>query len=333
MKRKIYSLLILSVFLLMTAISGCAQQAAESPSADTPADKTAAAIELVSLDGETQQLDLSTLPAVSGKGGFMKSTGTIVGPIELSGPKLSDVLDKVGGLKEDQALKITANDGYEMIFTHSQCTGQVLKYDTEGKPMGIGGLDVIIALESADPAILETPPRIAFIGDGISDGHFWVKDIGKIEVTTAPDDWTLKVSGTQEATVDRSTFESLATCPDTPHPAQTWETTNKKGEKAVYEGVPLWVLVAMADNEEDGHYTFNDELAKQGYTIQVIAKDGFKIELDSLDVMRNEGIFLAYLKNGEPLDSEDGPLQLAGPGLSSTKDMVKQIAEIKLILP
>ena len=57
-------------------------------------------------------------------------------------------------------------------------------------------------------------------------------------------------------------------------------------------------MVSMVDgaDDEDGHYRFNRELSRTGYTVQVISADGYKAELSSQDVAYNDGIFLAYLK-------------------------------------
>ena len=92
-------------------------------------------------------------------------------------------------------------------------------------------------------------------------------------------------------------------------------------------------MVSVVDgaDDEDGHYRFNRDLSQTGYTVQVIAVDGYKVELSSKDVAYNDGIFLAYLKDDQPLDKDSGPLQLTGPKLPSKQHSVKQVAEIKLV--
>lgn len=328
MKKKLYSLL-LCTFIFITVLSGCSQSGPES--ANEPAkDKENLVVEVIDFEGNSHDIQLNSLPAVTGQGGFRKSTGTIVGPIDFTGPKLLDVVNAAGGIQPDQALEITAADDYQLIFTFDQTNGLLLTYDQEGKPLHIGGLEAIIALDSSDPATLEAPPRIAFNG-GICDGHFWIKDVAQIRITTAPEEWSLKLSGVVDQVLDRSTFESMTTCTDTPHPAQTWQTTDKEGNAVVYEGAPLWLAVSMIDDAEESHFNFNDELVEQDYTVEITARDGSKAELSSRDVARNNGIFLAYLKNGEPLGEEEGPLLLAGPNLPGENYMIKQIAEIKLV--
>jgi len=69
-------------------------------------------------------------------------------------------------------------------------------------------------------------------------------------------------------------------------------------------GVPLWLLVAMVDDDPDvspGHFNFNDDLAAQHYEVNVIAGDGWKATLDSAAIARNDGYIVANTLNGKPL--------------------------------
>ena len=61
-----------------------------------------------------------------------------------------------------------------------------MTYDEEGTALKVGELEAIVAIECDDEGVLESPPRICFIGEGnpISDGHFWVKDIAEIKIAS-----------------------------------------------------------------------------------------------------------------------------------------------------
>lgn len=322
-------LLVLGI-VLMAFMTSCANENKSTSTTGEPLK-----IELIDRDGKQQTVDLSTLKTVTGDSGFIKSTGTIVGPASFTGPELSDVLEKIGGITKEDSLMITAGDGYEMTLTYEQAMGNVMTYDQKGEPQKIGGMEVILAVKSSAEEVLDKAPRLCFIGEEnvLTDGHFWIKEIAKIKVVPAVEEWELSLSGIEEATIDRSTFESVATCGRSPHPGQEFEDTNKKDEKAVYKGVPLWVMVSMVDgaDDKDGHYRFNRELSQTGYTVQVIAVDGYKTEFSSKEVAYNDGIFLAYLKDDKPLDKDSGPLQLTGPKLPSKQHGVKQVKEIKLV--
>lgn len=320
------------IFFLALTLIGCLLVAAScggnGESAGEPVE-----IELVDLDGNSQTVDLASLDAVTGEGGFVKSTGTVVGPAEVTGPKLLDILDLIGGITAEDAVKITAADGYEMTLTYDQCNGDVMTYNPDGEPLQVGGLEAIVALKSSSEELVDKGPRIAFIKDKetLSDGHFWIKDVAVIKVVPAVAEWELILSGIEETTIDRSTFESIATCGRSTHPGQEYVTTAKDGSEVTYFGVPLWVLVSMIDGADDEHYRFNRELAQKGYTVQVIAADGYTVELSSEEVAYVDGVFLAYLKNDEPLDENSGPVQVVGPALPSKQHSVKQVAEIRLV--
>ncbi|MDR9756246.1 MAG: hypothetical protein RJR35_05805 [Thermoanaerobacterales bacterium] len=333
MKKRSFIPVVLMLVVCLLIMTSCADQTGENGGSSTTAEPVE--IVLIDKDGNEKTVDLTKFESVTGEASFKKSTGAIVGPATLTGPKLVDVLDEIGGIKEGEAIAIVANDGYEMTLTYDQVMGQIMTYDEEGLALQVGGVEAIVAIESSDEGVLESPPRICFIGEGkpITDGHFWVKDIATIKIAESVKEWELSLSGIEEAKCDRSTFESAATCPDTTHPSQEWETTNKDGEKVVYKGVPLWVMVSMVDgyDTEDGHYRFNRDLSQKGYTVQVISADGYTVEFNSKDVAYNDGIFLAYLANDEPLDEDSGPLQLVGPNLPDKKHSVKQVKEIKLV--
>jgi hypothetical protein len=94
------------------------------------------------------------------------------------------------------------------------------------------------------------------------------------------------------------------------------------------------VLISIVDGREDpeGHYFFNDDLARDGYDVRIVAADGASTTLNSTLLWRNDRIILAYLVDGEILPEGEGPLRVVGQGLSG-KQMVKQVASIELLLP
>ncbi len=130
-----------------------------------------------------------------------------------------------------------------------------------------------------------------------------VKTVAATGVT--PTDWTLQLSGAKETSVTKAYFEQGLACPSSGH--QVFWTDE---EENVWGGVPLWLFVAMIDDDPDvgsDHFNFNDDLAAQNYEVNVIAGDGWKATLDSADIARNDGYIVANTLNGEPL-----PLQTEG---------------------
>ncbi|BCV25975.1 hypothetical protein [Gelria sp. Kuro-4] len=326
--------LILGLALLLLS-AGCAggRKAPAEKEPAAPAPTAGVKVALVDAAGASSEVDLSRFPAVSAKGGYKKSTGTIVGPDGFTGVKVKDLLAQLKWDPATQAVQVVAADGYAMTFTADQVEGNLLTYNQDGSPAKLGGVEMILAYKT-DGKEEKDLPRIVFVGGNapLTDGHFWVKNVAKIALTQAPTEWKLNLSGVEKAELDRSTFESLATCTATPHPAVTYKHTDKEGKEHEYKGVPLWVVLSMVDGADSpgGHYVFNDDLAKQGYTVQVVAKDGFMAELSAQDVARNQNIILAYWKDGELLPPDEGPLALTGAGLKSNKERIKQVAEIRL---
>jgi DMSO/TMAO reductase YedYZ molybdopterin-dependent catalytic subunit/frataxin-like iron-binding protein CyaY len=147
----------------------------------------------------------------------------------------------------------------------------------------------------------------------------------------APTDWTLQLTGVRQEIVTRDYFEQGLACSPTHRVSWTDEDDN------VWEGMPLWLLVGMVDDETDGaaHFSFNDELADQHYEVNVIAGDGWKATFDSAAIARNDGYIVANTLNGEPLPekTESGkgcwPLHLKGSAVFGGQQ-VGNIARIEL---
>jgi PKD repeat protein/frataxin-like iron-binding protein CyaY/DMSO/TMAO reductase YedYZ molybdopterin-dependent catalytic subunit len=134
----------------------------------------------------------------------------------------------------------------------------------------------------------------------------------KITVNTGggtPGDWSIALHGARTQTVTKTYFEQGLACPSSGHMVN-W--TDSDG--AVWSGVPLWLLVAMVDDNPDvgaDHFNFNDTLATQGYSVKVTAGDGYNTTLASADIARNNGYIVANKLNGTDL-----PFQTPGGKLS-----------------
>lgn len=280
--------------------------------------------------------DLANINAVEVQAAFLRTTGRIEGPAVYKGVPLDDLLSKVGGMSAAQAIRVTSRDGYAMTYSYSQTRGSVLTYDNEGNVSKVGGVEMFLAFESTRDGADSLPRLILAHRDNVvvTDGHYWAKQVASIEVVPGVEDWVIKLNGIEQADLDRSAFESIVTCPDTPHPGVKVTVEEKDGSTSTYVGAPLWVIVSMIDGGDapGGHYMFNDDLAAQGYTVRLVAVDGTTVDIDSKLMARNDDVVLAYVKNGQelPMDSE-GPLRLVGSALPSRRDSLKQIVEIQLV--
>ncbi len=64
--------------------------------------------------------NIEALPVVSGSTGDITSSGTIEGPYSYKGVALTDILKSVGGITTNNAIRISAKDGYSMTMSYKQ---------------------------------------------------------------------------------------------------------------------------------------------------------------------------------------------------------------------
>jgi len=152
----------------------------------------------------------------------------------------------------------------------------------------------------------------------------------RIMVNPTPGDWDLDLVGAVTETVTKAEFENGVACG---HYAN-W-TDPDTGE--FWEGMPLWYLVGWVDDEiSHGAGAFNDTLAAEGYTVKVVAGDGWSTSLDSADIARNDGYIVANKLNGSALPNQTPsgkpcwPLYLKGPDVTGGQQ-VGSIAKIELV--
>jgi len=300
-----------------------------------PAATSSVTLELIGQESKTLSLDeIKAMPAYEGWGGRKSSTGKITPSAQYKGVTLEDLCALVGGITPANGVNVVAKDGYAMTFSYNQLTeGDFVTYDpaTGDEVSHEGKLWVIVAYErDGVPTSEETEGalRLAVVDseDQVTDGHWWIKWVRKIEIKTLAQEWSLHLEGAISDDVDRGTFESGAApnCHGT-----SW--TDEKGR--TWSGIPLWLLVGRVDDEnKHDEGAFNDGLAEEGYEIKVIAADGYSAALDSTTVARNNNIIVAYRLDGEPLPEKNWPLRLVGPDLPKS-GWVGNIVTIEVVLP
>ena len=152
----------------------------------------------------------------------------------------------------------------------------------------------------------------------ISKANATVKIRVTISGSEPVSDWTLSLSGASDSTVSKTFFEQGLACPSSGH--QIFWTD---GNGDVWGGVPLWVLVALVDDDPDAgpdHFNFNDSIAAQGYSVKVVGGDGWDTVLSSTEIARNDTFIVANTVNGKTLPANltsgklSWPLHLKGDG-------------------
>jgi hypothetical protein len=146
---------------------------------------------IVAIDG-TQLLlnetDVSVLPALRAVGAFKNSLGVIKGLGNYTGPSLNTFLNLVGGMNSDNALRVTASDGYNTTLSYEQVNGEWATYNvTTGQPVQHNQpLTTILAyhLNDANLSSSDGPLRLVIIGpEGLATtGTYWVKKVVKLEI-------------------------------------------------------------------------------------------------------------------------------------------------------
>ncbi len=163
-------------------------------------------VEIVSGDKSAvlTEADAAAMEAQSVKAAFLRSTGRIEGPSVYTGIPITAALAQVGGIQPEQAIRVTARDGYQMVYSYAQVQGSVFTYDAKGNVLRVGGPSMVLAFGSErDPA--DKLPRIIFAQsavDAITDGHLWAKAVAKIEVIPGVEDWQIGLSGMENVWLD-----------------------------------------------------------------------------------------------------------------------------------
>ena len=180
--------------------------------------------------------------------------------------------------------------------------------------------DIIVANELDGIPLPEKYWPLKLVGANLTKSEM-IRNIATIKIVFGPD-WNLILNGTLIETMNRETFEEGAGC----HPA-SWIDADEQN----WTGIPLWLLIGRIDDSvAHGSCAFNRTLVEQGYTIRLIAVDGYSIELNSTFVALTDNIILANEMNGMPLPEKYWPLRLVGPALSKSQ-MIRNIVDIQVI--
>lgn len=320
--------------LLVCLIVGCGQTQPTATPSPTP---SPVVLELVGPSG-TKTLtmeELKALPVEEGWSGIKNSVGRITLPERYKGVSLEYLCGLVGGITPDKAVEMVGSDGYFMTLSYKEVVeGKLVTYDPgTGKEIKFAEpLKTIIAYEREGqqlPAASDGALRFAAISarnNQLIDGHWTVKWLSKLVVKEVTRDWTLHLEGQLVEEMSKSTFESGATpcC----H-RRIW--TDEQGQ--IWAGIPLWHLVGRVDDDV-AHQAggFNDGIAKLGYSIELVAADGYSVTFDSTRVRYNNDLILVNTLDEKPLEDKYFPLRLVGSDVQK-KESIAQITKIILHLP
>lgn len=295
-------------------------------------------LELIAADGTAQSYTLEqiqALTAVEGQAGIKSSTGKITLPVVFKGVALKDLAALSGTFDETMGMVLEASDGYAITFSYDQVmNGTFVQYDpgTGDELKNPQPLTAILAYEMGGQVLnpdMDGKLRLVVISPEpkqVVDGHWSVKFVTKISIKSLAADWSLHLEGAISEDMDQATFESGAS-PNC-H-GKTW--TDDKAQ--VWVGIPLWLLVGRVDDavKHEGP-AFNDAVAAAGYSVDVVASDGYTVTFDSARIARNDNILVAYLVNDNPLPEKYFPLRVVGSDLQKN-EMAGQVVSIVVHVP
>lgn len=272
--------------------------------------------------------DVEALETLRGQGTFTTSTNADFTASYVGVPMTT----LIGNVSEDATIRVTAADGYSMNYPATTFLDMsegtwILAYKQDEEYMPF------------DPGYF----RIVMIGD--ENPHFpsalSAKMVALIEILGVYEDYSLDLSGTVNRSFSRAELEEGVGCPC--HVATVSVTS--KGETSEYTGIPLWRLIAFADDNvfPDAdlglHYNdsdFNDTLADSSYSIDLVASDGYTQTVTSDLIARDDRFIVALKQDGVFLDPDrDGYLKFVYDDVVELPDgvslrSVKYLAEILL---
>ena len=338
-KSRIAGKYILAILIICIIVIGVVVWQA-APLLVNPAKKASQAylppmsLTLIALNGTQlvlNQTDIGSLPSFESEGGLENSAGALQDNANYTGVTLSTLLALVGGMNSSCALNVTASDGYNMVFTYDQAV-EGLNFTTYNP---VNGTEVPysqpftmtlayykngVNLTSDDGG----PLRLVFLGpqDLLTDGHLWVKWVTTLQIIPSVLDWTLVLNGPNPYNMTREYFEAGLSW----HNA-TWTDSNGN----LWFGIPLWYLVGFIEGPANttDRMEFNDTLANEGYTVNVINGMGTIQSFNSTYVAHNDNIIVAEELNGAPLPAPYWPLRICGSGLTGS-EMLVNVVEIQM---
>ena len=212
----------------------------------------------------------------------------------------------VGDIAPDATIRVIASDGYSMNYAADlladRSTGTwIVAFKENGvyMPYDPGYLRVV--------KVGEDNPRF--------DGSLSARMVEQINILGAYEEYSLLLQGAITRTFSRAELEAGVGCPC--HTSTV--TVTGEGGTHTYTGLPLWRLIAYVDDEnspfpEQGIYyddtDLNDDLAEDGYTITLVAGDGYSQSVSSTLVAHDDRFIVALKQDGVFLDPiEDGHMR------------------------
>jgi len=123
---------------------------------------------------------LEDLDSMTGTGGYIKSNNMTSGPYELTGVRISTLLNEFENLPDNFSINIEALDSPTNIFNKSIINGNVAIFNETGVQIGTGGAEMIIIYKQNGVYLNNSdgPLRTGFIYEGgFTSSKLWIKQV------------------------------------------------------------------------------------------------------------------------------------------------------------
>jgi hypothetical protein len=324
--NKKFLALIAVIIIIVASASGAAVYLLSKSSSTVSL--PAISLTLVGTNGQQKVLnekDIEGLQSYTAKGGLKSSGGEIQDYGTYQGVPVTELLNLVGGMTNDETLTVTGSDGYSMVYTYNQTVNAqgFTTYNplTGSEESPTKPLTLVLAyyengsaLTSADGSL-----RLVVLGpDGLlTEGHFWVKWVTTMAITSSVEDWNVSVIGTTTLVMARQAFAA-----EVNHVGVNY--TDSSGN--VWTGTTLSDWVSWC-NINGG--ISNASLAA-GYSVTVYGRGGSSATFTGSQVANNYNIIVAVKLNNALLNPPYWPLTLVGSDVSS-QNQVEGITQIQIV--
>ena len=119
--------------------------------------------------------------------------------------------------------------------------------------------------------------------------------VDSLSAASAPDAWTIKLSGLRTQDLGTSYYNALL------DKYGVEKKVDKKGVTVTYRGLPLRYAIAMIDGADaKDPFTFDEALWKNGYNVSLVAKDGYTASFSTKDTAP-DALIIATFEDGKPV--------------------------------
>jgi hypothetical protein len=138
--------------------------------------------------------DLLAFDSITGNGGRLKVTGTVIPPNEYTGVLITTLAQEFTDIPSQYSVTAIASDGYIMNYTYNETKGEVMVYDNQGNEIGVGGVSMVLATKENGQIGYDGSLRIVFINqdEPITFSALWAKYVVELKFIPPP---TIAISG------------------------------------------------------------------------------------------------------------------------------------------